>query len=54
MPALKNIRFLAPFCDPIDPQKFEFSQIPMAMPPILFRQFCHQYFPRSFLSPNPR
>ena len=29
--------FLALFCDPIDPKKFDFSQISMTMPPILFR-----------------
>ena len=30
-----GIAFLAPFCYPIDPKKFDFSQISMTMPPIL-------------------
>jgi len=29
--------FLAPFCDPNDPKKFNFSQISMTMPPMLFQ-----------------
>ena len=28
---------LAPFCDPNVPKKFDFSQISMTMPPILFQ-----------------
>ena len=32
-----KITFSAPFWDPIDPKKFDFSQISMTKPPILFR-----------------
>ena len=35
-PPLTKIAFLASFCDPIDPKKFDFSQISMTNPPILF------------------
>ena len=35
--ALKKNAFFAPFCDPNVPKKFDFSQIFMTMPPILFR-----------------
>ena len=31
-----KIAFLAPFCDPNGLKKFDFSQISMTMPPILF------------------
>ena len=31
------LKFLAPFRDPNDPIKLDFSQISMTMPPILFR-----------------
>ena len=31
------IAFLAPACDPNDPKKFDFSQISMIIPPILFQ-----------------
>ena len=36
-PPLTKIACLAPFCDPNDPKKFDFSQISMTMPPILFQ-----------------
>ena len=32
-----EIAFLVHFSDPIDPKKFDFSQIAMTMSPILFR-----------------
>ena len=35
-PPLTKITFLASFCDPIDPKKFDFSQISMANPPYSF------------------
>ena len=36
-PTITKIAFLAPFCDPNAPKKFDFSQISIPMPPILFR-----------------
>ena len=36
-PPGRKIAFLVHFSDPIDPKKFDFSQIAMTMPPILFR-----------------
>ena len=39
-----KIAFLAPFCDPIDLKKFDFSQISMKMPPILFRSLIMACF----------
>ena len=35
-PALNKKEFLEPFCDLNDTKKFDFSQISMTMPPILF------------------
>ena len=35
-PQMAGGAFLAPFFDPIDPKKIDFSQISMTMPPILF------------------
>ena len=35
-PPWGKIAFLVHFCDPIDPKKFDFSQISMTMPPIIF------------------
>ena len=35
-PPWTKFAFLAPFCDPNDPKKFDFSKISMTMPPILF------------------
>ena len=32
----EKLHFLEPFCDPINPKKFDFSLISMTMPPILF------------------
>ena len=35
-PPKEKLRFLLQFCDPIDPKKFDFYQISMTMPRILF------------------
>ena len=35
MPYPNENHILAPFCDPIDPKKFDFSQISMTIPPKL-------------------
>ena len=37
-PPSRKIAFLATFFDPIDTKKFDFSQISMSIPPILFRR----------------
>ena len=38
MPAMKKNCVLAPFCDPIDLKKSNFSQITITKPPMLFRR----------------
>ena len=38
LPALRKIAFFAPFCNLIDPKKFDFSQIYMTMHPIHFQR----------------
>ena len=43
--------FLAPFSDPNDPKKFDFSQISVTMPPILFRglKMAYKWVSKAFL-----